>query len=242
MIQLQLIEKPKELTDKKVEQFVTTFKKSGSSVYNKPYIKTALIEMSHGKCCYCERLVNKEGYPPIEHFWAKNIYPDDVVTWGNLLLSCTRCNTNKGEFDTRKNPFIHPVYDVPKEHLEFKFFRFYGKSEKGKNTINQLKLGSIYWQEEYYILKENIIERTKDIYKQFQLHQKGNNQNGFELCRNQLIRLLQTCQPTKEFSAITSNFLLNDGSYQLLKSHFQKENIWNDDLEKLESQALKSAL
>lgn len=139
MIQLQLIEKPKELTAKKVSQFVATFKKSGSSVYNKPYIKTALLKMSNNKCSYCECLVNKEGYAPIEHFLPKSLYPNKVVTWGNLLSSCTRCNTNKGDFDTGKNPFIHPINDIPKEHLQFKVLRFFNKTLKGKNTIKSLK-------------------------------------------------------------------------------------------------------
>ncbi|NJN78093.1 MAG: hypothetical protein HC803_06945 [Saprospiraceae bacterium] len=88
--------------------------------------------MFHEKCCYCEVKVNEEGFPPIEHFYPKSIYPNEVVTWGNLLLICTVCNTFKDNFDTKNNPFIHPIFDNPKEHLTFNVFRFIKKTDAGK--------------------------------------------------------------------------------------------------------------
>lgn len=242
MIQLQLIEKPKELTAKKVSQFVATFKKSGSSVYNKPYIKTALLKMSNNKCSYCECLVNKEGYAPIEHFLPKSLYPNKVVTWGNLLSSCTRCNTNKGDFDTGKNPFIHPINDIPKEHLQFKVLRFFNKTLKGKNTVEVLKLNHSHWFEERFELQKTINKNIENLLEQFKAHLEINNQKGFQICQKQLMALLKTCSPTEKFSSITSSFVLNAPSYDYLKMLFQQENLWNEELEKSEQQALKSAL
>jgi uncharacterized protein (TIGR02646 family) len=225
-----------------VRQFVDTFKKSSSSVWNKPYIRKALLEMSHGKCAYCEVKLNKEGYAAIEHFWHKGNYPNEVVTWGNLLLSCTRCNTNKGIFDTKLNPFIHPLFDIPKEHLEFRQFTFFSKSEKGKNTVKKLKINDLYWLEERYELHDFVTTPLKNLLEIFKAFQKNTNLEGFNICVNKLIEILETALPTQKFSAITAHFILNDGSYQLLKKYFQEQKTWNERLINLENQVKNIAL
>jgi uncharacterized protein (TIGR02646 family) len=237
MVQIQLIERPKELTDEKIEQFVNTFKNNPKGdVWNKPYIKNALLAMFNEKCCYCEVKVNDEGFSPIEHFFSKILYPNEVVTWGNLLLSCTRCNTFKGSFDTKTNPFIHPIFDNPKEHLAFNAFRFIKKTEAGKNSIKVLRLNEDNRQKKRFELQISIAERLKNILIHFFLHQKNQNIDGLNICKKELIVILLTALPTQKFSAITAHFILNDGSYQLLKEHFQIEKIWNNRLDNLEKQ------
>lgn len=243
MIQIQLIEKPKELTDEKIEQFIATFKNNPkSAVWNKPYIRTALLAMFNEKCGYCEVKVNQEGFAPIEHFFAKAIYPNEVVTWGNLLLICTRCNTFKGNFDTKKNPFVHPIFDNPKVHLGFKVFRFYKKTEAGKNTIQILKLNDDNRQKMRLELQNSIVIQLQRLLENFILHQKKDNLEGFNLCIKELEIILKTALPTQKFSAITAHFILNDASYQSLKKHLQVAEIWNEKLDNLEKQIAEIAL
>lgn len=70
-------------------------------VWNKAYIKNALLEMSDNKCCYCECKIGKgEREMHVEHFKPKSIYPDLVVEWNNLLPSCPHCNKQKSSHDT----------------------------------------------------------------------------------------------------------------------------------------------
>lgn len=76
-------------------------------------VRRALSNMQHGKCCYCERLVDmSELFPEdcdlemtphtechIEHFRPKG-RPEFTYLqneWTNLLLACNTCNVNKGQ-------------------------------------------------------------------------------------------------------------------------------------------------
>lgn len=56
-------------------------------------VKEKLAEMCPGilRCCYCENSEPDE----IEHIKPKNLYPEDVFLWENLLYSCGGCNGRK---------------------------------------------------------------------------------------------------------------------------------------------------
>lgn len=86
MIQLQTIPKPIELTSKVVQELTTLYKQDGTLVWQQRYIKKALLDMSYNKCCYCEcNIIEESNYLEVEHFHPKNLYPDEVVSWENLL-------------------------------------------------------------------------------------------------------------------------------------------------------------
>ncbi|WP_227939702.1 hypothetical protein [Alkalihalobacillus deserti] len=53
MIKLNRTPKPVELTDQLVTTLVSEFKLTGSNVWNKKFIKEALLDLSKEKCCYC---------------------------------------------------------------------------------------------------------------------------------------------------------------------------------------------
>lgn len=74
---------------------------------------------TNAKCVYCESYLNVTGYPSIEHYYPKSIYPEHTFAWDNLFLSCTLCNVRKSNFDTKRNPFIHPQNDNPEDYLTF---------------------------------------------------------------------------------------------------------------------------
>ncbi len=136
MIKLIRPPAPDRLTPETVKELTEEFKSdSNKTVWNKDYIKKALLEMSHNKCCYCECKIDEESkYLEVEHFHPKSIYKDEVVVWDNLLPSCKRCNGRKGDRDTLKEPVINPAADEPKDHLWLKNYTFKNKTSIGKNT------------------------------------------------------------------------------------------------------------
>jgi uncharacterized protein (TIGR02646 family) len=75
------------------------------TIYTHPSVKDALICDQHGKCCYCERLIEIEG--DVEHFRPKSATQQTrgdslqrpgyywlAYDWQNLCFSCKPCNQN----------------------------------------------------------------------------------------------------------------------------------------------------
>jgi uncharacterized protein (TIGR02646 family) len=131
------------------------------SVYGSGYVKDALNLTFHFKCAYCESEYGATQPVAIEHFRPKGrIKVSDKETrprgyywlaasWGNLLPSCTDCNsarrhpingkpaqllgkgeqfplfvearraTNEGGEKHERPLLLHPFLDDPDEHLEF---------------------------------------------------------------------------------------------------------------------------
>jgi uncharacterized protein (TIGR02646 family) len=119
MIKLKRPPAPAELSQEEVNRLTDEFKRNPDKpVWKKDFITKVLLEMSHGKCCYCECKIDEESkYMEVEHFHPKNQYKDEVVLWDNLLPSCKKCNIRKKEHDTIKEPIVNPAEDEPKEHL-----------------------------------------------------------------------------------------------------------------------------
>jgi uncharacterized protein (TIGR02646 family) len=65
--------------------------------YNERYkqddVKTALKNIYHKKCAFCEQQVELRH---VEHYRPKDTYYWLAFSWDNLLLACPLCNTNKG--------------------------------------------------------------------------------------------------------------------------------------------------
>lgn len=85
---------PKELQNcaNKNEQNLLETKKINSDCYKQS--KKELEKQFHGKCAYCETKYTE--YTQIEHYRPKSIYYWLAYEWSNLLPSCTKCNTKKG--------------------------------------------------------------------------------------------------------------------------------------------------
>jgi uncharacterized protein (TIGR02646 family) len=89
-----------------------------SSIYAHESVKEALIKAQHQKCCFCERIIGKNG--DVEHFRPKGAYRQSqgeslkypayywlAYQWENLYLSCSSCNSRH-----KKNLF--PLQDPSK--------------------------------------------------------------------------------------------------------------------------------
>lgn len=101
--------------------------------YAHPDISAALIgTQAKAKCIYCESYTNISGYANIEHYHPKSLYPKEIFDWNNLFIGCTVCNTPKNNFDTVKEPFIHPINDNPEDYLTFDELQYVPKSKDGE--------------------------------------------------------------------------------------------------------------
>jgi uncharacterized protein (TIGR02646 family) len=120
-----------------------------SSIYAHPAVKEALVQAQHHKCCFCERLIGKDG--DVEHFRPKGSVRQSTqdpqqlpgyywlgYEWKNLYLSCSPCNqrqkqnffplgnpearaTNHRHSLDREEPlFLDPGRDNPEDHIGFR--------------------------------------------------------------------------------------------------------------------------
>lgn len=113
-----------------------------ASIYRHSEIKERLNEIYKGKCAYCEW---KPQIVEIDQFIPKSIAPLLAFDWDNLLLVCPVCNQYKGnQFPVNLNNeplLLNPEKDYPERHLSFyPNGEIYGITEKGKTTIETLKL------------------------------------------------------------------------------------------------------
>ena len=120
-----------------------------SSLYGHREVKEALATTQHGKCCFCETKIGKDG--DVEHYRPKACYSQDrgdtlhgpgyywlAYEWSNLLLSCSICNqrykknlfplsdpaqratSHHGDLTAEDPLLIHPVEQDPEEFISFR--------------------------------------------------------------------------------------------------------------------------
>lgn len=122
------------------------------------------------KCAFCESKLSNNIDGQVDYFRPPNGVRDKnntsydmhyiwlVYNWTNLYLCCPKCNARKNNyfpvegkramiFDNVKNEkalIVDPCYDKPEEHLFFdETGTVYGKTEKGKTTIQLFALNRI---------------------------------------------------------------------------------------------------
>lgn len=241
MIKLTRPNKPSELTTEVEEKLIKEYKETGKSVWRKEYITTTLSKMSHNKCCYCETMLNTQARPmQVEHFHCKDIYPDEVVSWNNLLPSCSQCNANKSTLDTYKYPIINPSVDNPKDYLYLKNYMIKSKDNtlesKGRLTIEQLELNH-----RERLINPRIEVADKMYYKLADIHEKAITLNSREDGKlynktkivNTLVDILKMAQPNAEYSSFMATIILTDEDYIETKNILKVKNLWTSDLELL---------
>lgn len=238
MIKIQRIPAPIELTADVVAKKTALYKLDHTkSVWNEPYIKERLLEMSHGKCCYCECKLGEESkYMEVEHFHDKSNYPDEVVNWNNLLPSCRTCNAAKSDHDTVTTPIVDPSIDDPYIHLGFRDFRYRAKTVIGKETIVLLNLNDYqkHCLPRFEICQslERKMEDLLDDVKRISSTSKTREKNRV---RNNVIELLQECQCNQSYTAIKVTTMLNNPDYPALVTEMKTRNIWTDEMEELDN-------
>ncbi len=236
MIKLIAIDPPSELTPELVKKLTEEFKiDSKKPVWRQDYIQAKLLEMSAGKCCYCECEINVAGSDlHIEHFYPKHLYKENVVNWENLLPACKRCNTKKGTLDTKKNPIIHPIKNDPKDHLKVNQFYLYSKDELGEFTIDKLDLNDAdRLAVDRYKLGLEIIKKLDVLFKEINNISIFNEKNIAKICR-ELEGIMKYGTASKKYSAVISTTILTNDNYKKIKRLFIKHDLWTDEFIELE--------
>ncbi len=220
------------------------YKRTGNNVWNFAELKEALLELSHGKCAYCECDLKEESkYMEVEHFQDKGDYPDLVLVWENLLPACKRCNGAKGTHNVIIEPIINPFVENPNKHLKFKHYRFREKTRIGETTIGVVDLNhterAVYKRfeigEQLQKSIESVLERL-ELYKNNQIVRRKNR------LVNMLEELLKECQPDSIYAATCSTILHSDEDYIKIRDEMKILNLWTNDFERLHIESSKLIL
>jgi uncharacterized protein (TIGR02646 family) len=244
MIKLVLSEKPKELTIDVQNKLIKEFIDSDNSkvVWKSAYIQDAVKKLAFGKCCFSEiKLDTKSTYTEIEHFYPKDLYPNQVVEWGNLLPSSKKCNTTKGKTDTYNEIIVNPFVIDPKEHLYFQNFRLYPKdnSQIGKNTIEIVALNDrLHFVNPRAEETLRVLDLVDDFYH---LHIANNDLISLS-DRKKTIRIDRIkgyfCSINRktEFSACIATAVKDSINYIEIIAYLKVNSFWDDEFQSYEDE------
>lgn len=205
--------------------------------YNNPDVKLKLLEMQHGKCCYCERDIRDlpETEREIDHYFPQIYFKNDndlinwskANSWDNLLYSCRKCNNTKRgaipfNHETNEIQIINPAnHDFnPQDHITFLVddpFIFYvphNESQIGKSTIENLK-----FIDRTDLLKDLKIARAEIdlLFTKLENSIINNDQIGLE----ELLKdLSKTTSSHKKFAAF-SRFYINKRWKELTQNRIE---------------------
>ncbi len=239
MIKLQRGERPEYLTEERVVELTESFKADKSNiVWKHKEIHAALLSSSSSKCAFCEsELQVSASYMEIEHFKLKEVFPDQVVEWNNLLPSCKRCNTTKGRMNAETTPIINPFEIDPREHLTQQACRVYFKTPLGESTRDELNLNDGKLQKPRANAWNYVVDKIEEIHRDILLKDKPTKHD-----RNKLSRLLGSCQADRAFSAFTSAALHQSKEYPNLVLVLKGGDQWDEQMEELHQNSMVLAL
>lgn len=167
--------------------------------YRHEEIKNAVIDITKGKCVFCESYIDNVDYPNIEHFYPKSVHPKFTFKWSNLFPACRKCNIPKDDFDTKNNPFLHPVKDNAEEYFEYDELKIKIKADapdydKAYNTIAKCNLDRITLCRQHSEILLTFYEVELEINKNIK-HYKSLTQNASKV--KNCIKLLDSIDNLK---------------------------------------------
>ena len=245
MIKLQRIEAPAELTPQVVADKTKCFMTDSTKpVWKEPYIEKKLMQMSHGKCCYCECGLGKESnYMEVEHFHNKDKYKNEVVVWDNLLPACRACNAHKGSHDTEADPIINPTIDDPREHIGFREYRYKWKTDVGKETIVLLDLNDTEKRcVPRFTICNKLINKVETFLEDIQNVTPESRTQDKNRMKNKVAGLLEACQCDREYTAMKATVIVNNEDYKALVSEMKSRGLWTNDMAELDEKMQLYAL
>jgi len=239
MIKLELPEKPKELTiafeKKAIQDFIDDKK---NDVWNKPFIREAVRNITFGKCCYSESPLKTGSLMNIDHFYPKSIFPEKVVEWGNLLPSNSICNNKKSNHNPELEPIINPLIDNPKDFLFFENSFLKSKNPKGKLSIIKLSLNSNDFLED-----RNEIEKITIFYLKTHTEKIKINKNlilkdekSKLIFIEQIQNLFKTGTKEKKYSALVSTIILQSDEFKIIEQFLTENNFWDSEFDNLKKE------
>ena len=232
MIKLARAEKPDFLTAEKENELIRAYSESKGSVWNKRLIKEKLLESSYGKCAYCECKLDEESkYMEIDHFKCKDIYPDMVVNWENLVPSCKRCNGVKSNHDVVEKPIINPYENTPSDHMEIYNMRFQPKDDVGRETINVLSLNdherAICPRAKLVFYIDREISEMLDLIREYESSLDASKWRKISVG---LRGMLVECQKDREYSFFTSCTVVKNSEFKEIVAILMRLEKWNGEI------------
>ncbi|WP_156393795.1 MULTISPECIES: HNH endonuclease [unclassified Rhizobium] len=236
MIKLEPVAVPLELTVQVSTELTAEFKVDKSRrVWNKPYIKDALLRMSHSKCAYCETdVVRDSSYMEVEHFRCKTDHEDLVVEWSNLLPSCKRCNIAKADHNVDVDGMvINPAVDDPRQHLTMLQYRLHGRDDLGRRTIETIYLNdSSRVVRARFEVGDSVNQALSDLRVLLQEFIDGAQS---PMRRNRIVRglvkVLEEGAPPAEYSATAATAICANPDYRWIVDHLKELGLWSEDIQ-----------
>jgi hypothetical protein len=241
MIKLERISTPVKLTPAFVATQTAEFIANETNVWNVDWLKESLLELSNGKCAYCECDLKEESkYMEVEHFEDKANNPNKVLDWDNLLPSCKRCNGSKSTHDVISEPIVNPFIDTPSTHLTLRLYRFKSKDVKGKTTIDVVDLNHTERAVKKRFEVGEQLEKTIDkAVERLELYEA----NPITQRRNKLLSIVEDilleCQKESIYSATCSTILHSSDLYLDIRQKMQTHGIWTNEHETLHNESAK---
>ncbi len=239
MIKLNRGQCPEELTPEVQSALTELYKQDKhKDVWNSPKIKEslkdALTSMSHGKCAYCECLLDVESKDvTIDHFLPKSTYADKVVEWENLLPACLRCNRAK---NNHEGTIVNPCTNEPKQYLGVRKgqpHRLKGIDEDGvgRYTIETIDLN------DYQRVMTPRLQEWENVYQRLQEIYQDLVEEGYkEKYKIRFYSLMKACTKSRSYAATKATNLLNNELYAKVKQILQENGVWSDEFQKLEDE------
>ena len=235
MIKLEKNIIPEKLTPAFVTSQTAIFIADNSNVWNIDWLKDSLLELSFGKCAYCECNLKEEAkYMEVEHFEDKANNPNKVLNWENLLPSCKRCNGSKSTHDVLTDPIVNPFIDTPSTHLTLRLYRFKSKDKKGKSTIDVVDLNNTERAVKKRFEVGEVLEKTiEKALERLELYEANPIVQRRNKLKNIVEDLLLECQPESIYSATCSTILNTNDIFTEVSDRMKTHGIWDDYLEGL---------
>lgn len=219
--------------------------------YNKKQVVMALYKMQHGKCCYCEQIIPREGHlKAVEHFHPKSVYKWLRNDWNNLLLACAQCNGKKSDHfptalttDCNKPKVLYctcskkgtrllidpsdPAVE-PEDHIEFivdpKELDFGNVKERNQSILGRQTIDTVgLWKLFYNRLRRNHLLRLLEKY--YQILYALNN-GDYEYALEKKTALLQEASSSYKFAACTRDFI-RSSKLENIESRLKKSGSWD---------------
>jgi uncharacterized protein (TIGR02646 family) len=73
-----------------------------------------LLEMTWGKCAYCESQLGVQVFAQIEHYVSRHVAPHRAFEWSNLFPVCEICNNSKRHTD-HSGALLKPDNEDPED-------------------------------------------------------------------------------------------------------------------------------
>lgn len=235
MIKLERNFTPEFFNQENVTELTEKFKNDETAVWQHPEVKSACLKLSNNKCAFCEvKLEEASTYIEVEHFKDKKTYPDDVIQWDNLLPSCRNCNGSKQRHDVMEHPIINPCLHVPSDHLFLRGYRIKGKTPLGNETVETLNFNH---RDHKFIPRckagEVIDQSIDDAVDKLEEYLQAPHHRRKNKLMNLVEALLNECQRTAPFAAVSATVLHSSEDYAMLRQNLIFHNLWTDYMQEL---------